>query len=261
MIHPNPAALHFFRCPRAFTLEPYQALKMHQVLKVGAVAAACLVVIGIQLSYSWPLAAAVALTCSIITLVSEIFLRNDNNQNNINWGNEPINPRRLMIHIALRLSVVPLVLGLMTAFGIMPLQAVAIQIMSGNIKLILLATLIAPIAEEIIFRGFIQERLEDLATLIDRYIQPLSHESKKLFSAVAQAVLFGAVHITGKQVINHSMKIAVFCMTTLFAYTLTMLKETDQSLLSPIAFHCAHNTGIVLGLLGGRHLKSLLKPI
>lgn len=252
MLQSLPAEQSIFTWPKALTLEPYQSLETYQIQKVAAVALACLALFGIQLGCSWGLAIGIALIGSTITLLSETFLRTDHSQN-INWTNTDVDTRFLMIQVAFRIVVLPIIIGLMMAFATMPLiQAVALEILAGNMKMILLATLIAPIAEEILFRGFIQERLEDMATLFDHYIYPLPESAKEWFSISVQSLLFGAVHITGAQVLKSSMKAVVFGMTSLLGFLLAILKNMDKSLLPPIAIHWAQNTGFVLGLLAAR---------
>lgn len=242
-----------FSWPKALSLEPYQALKSGQVQKVALVGLACILFFGVQLSCSWTMATAVALSFSAITLFSETFFRVGETQNQ-NWMNPDIHGWRLMTQVALRLSVLPIVLGFVTASGIMPIQAVAVEIIGGNIKIMLLATLLAPIAEEILFRGFIQERMEDLTNLVDRFICPLPGIVKEWLSISVQSLLFGFVHITGEQVVKRAMKIVVFSSVSLLGFGLTLFKKDDESLLSPMAIHSAQNTGVVLGLFMGRYV-------
>lgn len=239
--------------PRALTLEPYQNLQRHQWQKVATVGLACILLLGIQLSCSLPVIVGVTFLCTVTTLLSEALLRNEGGTDS-NWCNVNFNKKDMLIDVALRLIAIPIIVGLITASGFLPLQAVAIAIMNRNVRIILLATVIAPIAEEIIFRGFLQERFEDLAILVDRYIHPLSEEIKMGFSIAAQALIFGAMHITGSQIVQKSSKIIVFLKTSLFGAWLGYCKQRDASLLSPIAIHSAHNTGATLGMLFGKLL-------
>lgn len=237
-----------FSWPRALTPEPYLALQTYQVQKVAAVGLACILLLGFQLSCSWTIVAGVTFLCSVTTLFSEALLRRSDIAA-LDWMNTDFNKRDLMVYVALRLAILPIAVSLVTAFGFLPAQAVATQIINGNLRIILLTTLVAPIAEEIIFRGFLQERLEDLALLIDRYAYSLSEETKKRFSIATQAIIFGALHITGTQIVKKSWKIITCLQLSLFGASLALFKEKDESLLTPIAVHAAQNTGVTLGLL------------
>jgi membrane protease YdiL (CAAX protease family) len=245
--------------PQALTFAPYRELKKHQVQKVTLVAIACLMLFGLQLSYSWTFSIGVALACSVVTLVSETFIRKEN-PNNPNWMNANFDATRILYEMAHNLVLVPLGVGLLTAFGMTPLQGIAVQIMNGNLRIIFLATIIAPIAEEILFRGFLLERLEDLMTLTSQTICSIPAIIKEFVPLCLQAVVFGAIHITGKQVIEKGKRFFIFSVLSAFGFYISMYKRNDRSLLSPVAAHSTHNGGIVLGLLGGSLLKRHLNP-
>ncbi len=216
-----------------------------------AVAIASIGFFAFQMSCSFPTVAAMTFLCSSVTLLSEAFLRTKGKEN-IRWFNFDFNPVTMTIQVALRLLVLPVMVGLMTLSGVAPLQAVALQIMAGNLKVIFIATVVAPLAEEILFRGFIQEQLENVANLCDQYIYPLSGRVKKGFSIGLQSLCFGSIHIVGNQVADVSKKIIVLVSTTVFGLWLTLMKNRDQSLVSPIAIHSSQNTGYSLGLLASR---------
>ena len=256
MIQAQPAPQFIFRWPKALTLQPYRALERYQVQKVAAVAIASLLFFGVQFYCSWALSGGIALSCSVITLLSETFLRKENIEN-VDWFSRDINKKQLMIQVAFRLAILPIILSLQIAFGTTPVQAIASHILNGNLRMILLVILVAPVAEEILFRGFIQERTEDLLNLVDRYIHRLSEPTKKYVSIALQAPLFGTIHIVGAQVANRSMKVLVFCMTSLLGAVLAWIKVMEESLLPPLVLHSAQNTGVVLGLLAGRVIRQM----
>jgi membrane protease YdiL (CAAX protease family) len=249
MVHPiEPAS--------AFSFPKIMLPEFYQTKKIIAVALACLAFFGLQFCYSWTAAAGIAVACSTITLLSETFLRTDDEQK-LDWFSwDQINTINLVIGVALRLLLLPVAVTLMTACGRMPLQNVALKIMAGDLRLILLAILVAPIAEEILFRGFIHERIEDLLNLVDRHVIQVTH-LKGLVSVALPSMLFGLIHITGAQVVKSSMRIVIFCMATAAGFMLLMKKKIDQSLLSPIAIHSTQNTGFTLGLLAARRLMIL----
>lgn len=231
-----------------------ESFDLGQVQKAAAVALSCILFFGFQLCCSWSLTAGIALACSAVTLLSEALLRKGSDENT-NWMNLDIDPKFLMIQVAIRLTILPVFIALITSFGVLPLQEVALQLLAGDWRIIFLVTLVAPVAEEFFFRGFIQERLEDLAVLVNRHIYPLSRDARDWFSTVSQSLLFGAVHILGGQVHTRVAKILVFCQITGLGFVLAWIKAVDKSLLSPIAIHSAQNTGATLGLLAAKALS------
>jgi membrane protease YdiL (CAAX protease family) len=234
-------------------IESCPTLKTFQVQKVAAVGLACLLFFGLQASCPLTTTLAFAVSCSIITATYEAFVRKGASHN-FDWFNTNIDKKLLMIHVALRLTVLPILIVLTSTCGIVPAQAIAAKILAGNLRIILLVTITAPLAEEILFRGFIQERLEDLVTLVNRFIYPLSNHFKAWFSVGAQSILFGAIHIIGGQVPVEEMKIAVFGATAFLGFCLGALKNEERSLIPAIGIHSAQNTGFTLGLLSTRLL-------
>lgn len=240
-----------------FVPEPFQALKAFQAQKAAAVGLASILFFGVQWCCSWHMAAGIGLACSAVTVLSETFLRQNDDQN-IDWTNRDFDRKNVLLEVALRLTLLPALVCLTTAFGLLPLQSVGAHILAGNKKIILLAALIAPIVEEILFRGFLQERIEDLVNLADRHLCSLPQGAKEWFGIISQTLLFGSLHITGSQVVNQSKRIAVFCSTSFQGLIFTLAKKRDKSLLSPIAIHSAQNSGMILGLLAGSNLRKIL---
>jgi membrane protease YdiL (CAAX protease family) len=238
-----------FHSSQETTVAQRPGLKAYQIQKVMAVALGCLAFFTIQFGLGLAISAGIGLGCATITLCSEQTLRTDPKKN-IDWL-RPSPFKQLIPRVALHALGVILYAGLTTAAGVVPIQAVAALILAKNLKVILIATLIAPITEEILYRGFIQERLEDVATLIDRHICRLKTTTKERCSAVVQALLFGAMHTVSGQVVGLTNKVITCLTTALTGYYLTHLKNKHKSLLSSITFHSAHNTGIVLGMLAG----------
>lgn len=230
-------------------------LRSFQVKKVAAVALGCIGLFGVQMGLTWAVTAGISFACTTLSLLSESFLRQGQSQNT-NWLRVQRPKPNFLFHIALHLTVFPLIVALSTACGSVPAQGVAKLILSGNIRTIFLATTVAPITEEIFFRGFIQERLEDITTLINRYIYPITNSTKEFGSSVIQSIFFGALHITGTQVAGGlCKKLIVLLQTTLFGYYMTKLKNENRSLLPGIAMHSAQNTGVTLGLLASKLIK------
>lgn len=251
--HSQPATVHSSnRCISHYNYSPY-----HTVFKVTSVALACLTFFGLQMGFTWMAAGAVAAICSTVTLLSELFLRTGEGKNQRGWysqhlhidnwfGRGKANIVGLMIIAAIRVIAVAILVSLFS-----PIQTIAYLIMSKNIRIILLVTLIGPIAEEILFRGFLKERLEDLGSLVEDYIYPISACVIKpdAFGDLGSSILFGSVHIIGDQVIGLASKVAVFVVTACLGLLLCGLKDGDESMISPIIFHISQNVGFTLGIL------------
>lgn len=229
-----------------------------QSRKVIAVALACLVCFSVQWGMSWGRAVAISLGCAGSTLLSEVTLRNGASPLNGDWFNgSDVEGRELFKCLIVWAAVVILVtVVLRRRNGEMdPAQAVAREILRGDIRTIGMATLIAPVTEEILFRGFMRERLEDILLLMNRCLPIASDGVCEKISLVAQALVFGAIHVVGNQVIRVGRKIPVFCMTALMGFRLGLCSEMfsgRRSLLPSIAVHSAHNTSLTIGLLISR---------
>lgn len=98
---------------------------------------------------------------------------------------------------------------------------------------------VAPIIEEIIFRGFIQEKIRD----IQAYITQGNHNTtvQKTIRIFLQAILFGLCHYHVAQGIDN---VAIILATTLLGYLFGTLKEKSQDLWSSMAIHGTHNTAV-----------------
>jgi membrane protease YdiL (CAAX protease family) len=257
MIAVQPTATTKTTWPQALTLAPYQQLQKFQIQKIAMVAIACLMLFGLQFACSLSVSLAITFACSTITLLSETFLRK-NDPKNSNWLKHDFDKTLMMKQVAFCLILVPIVFGLSIAMGTAPMQNVVVQFMNRNVRMIFLATVSAPFAEEILFRGFFQERIEDAITLVGRVICPVSKAVKEYASLFLQAVVFGLVHIPGKQVVKAAHKIRVFIGITVAGLWFGWQKNRDKSLLSLVAIHASQNTGVVLGALGGAFFKERL---
>jgi len=230
-----------------------EVLKKQQALKIAAVALACIAFFSFQTGLSWPIVGIIAFACSLTTFFSEIFLRNNDNSECGWFSISKNNLHSLIAQVSLRLLLIPIYIGIITAMGAVSPQVITSLILTKNLKLILLVTLIGPITEEIIFRGFVQERIEDVISLADKYISPFSKKlrtrSIESLGNIATSLLFGYTHIIGGQIVHESYKKIVFISTSIIGYMLGGMKLKHRSLISPIGCHVAHNTGNVIGIL------------
>ena len=227
-----------------------QALQSHQVVKVIAVALAAFAFLAVQMGCSWALAGAISFVAATVTLLSEATLRTTQEQQCDWFSWKGINKVTLAFLIAFRLMVVPLVIVMRAS---PPTQAVALLLAAGNLKMIFHAVVTAPILEEIIFRGWIQERIEDGVSLFDRFIypihNPIKHINRDPIVCVASSLFFGWTHTPGSQIVKGTSKMAVLIPISLLGSLFSYMKGKDQSLFSPMAVHAAENAGATLGLV------------
>lgn len=219
-------------------------LNRDQAVKVASVALASLAMFSLQLQCSLLFALKISSICSTVTLISEKLKNQDSN-----WFS-PINQQELFPDLFKRLLLFPICTGLFyTAFGL-PVLVVAQKILFCDLRVIFMTTAVAPVVEEVLFRGFIQERIEDMTFLTNRYVYPLSAQTREKVSCATQAIFFGLCHLPGKQVIGSFIDKLFVCSTITFSgYCYGKAKNKDQSLLSSIALHAIQNVTLALGLL------------
>lgn len=138
-----------------------------------------------------------------------------------------------------------------TALAVPPAQVIGKLIQSRNWHTIVLATLVAPITEEILFRGFLQERLEDTAYLFSRFIHPLSDNVQNRISNFGQAIIFGYVHMHKAQ--TKLANTLIFALTGGIGLLMSSFKGRRDNLITPILAHSANNTSFCLRLLAFGH--------
>lgn len=231
-------------------------------VKTVAVAAATLVFISVQFSYSVSLGGCLALATSSLTILSEKFIRPlDINYKSTNWINTEISDYKkaeLKLEARFRLVLLPIVVACLYGFIFLPAQGVMLAIQSFHLRTIILAILVAPISEEILFRGFLQERIEDAALLANRYIIKINAEDAKAVAQLSQSIIFGAMHIVGNQVSSLAGNIYTFVITGILGFRLSWIKNnTNGSLLPSIGMHMAHNTGITTGSILATFIRQI----
>lgn len=216
--------------------------------KVLAVAIATLVLLGVQLGASIPFTLLATYFVTTLTHFSETNIRTEPHQQN-DWFNTEFDQSTVKIFSAF-LILRPIVIRIFChALGIplpgMPQEGVVKLIIEKPWRMIPMATIVAPIAEEILFRGFLLERFEDLTHLLNRHkICLLSQKAQQEISNIAQAIIFGAVHLTAK--IEEGMMIPVVFSLSFFGYIGGLLKRQDRTLISPVVIHSANNVSAVM---------------
>jgi membrane protease YdiL (CAAX protease family) len=222
--------------------------------KILSVAIASLVFFGLQMRLSFPITLVATLVITALTYLSEKYIRTEPPQQN-DWFNTNIDKKELAFFAALVL-LKPLILQIVFwALGIplsLPAQEGVVTLLLANPwRMIPIATIIAPVAEEILFRGFLLERLEDATQLLNRHtFCILSQKAGQEISNVAQALIFGAIHL--KSAIKDGLEIHIFLILSYMGYLFGKMKQEKLSLIPPMVLHAANNTGFVAHLFATR---------
>lgn len=213
-------------------------LTQPQTVKVIAVAIATLLCFGA----TW------ALFSAGLTFLCEAMLHNGSQQN---WfSTHSFSVKTLFLDmcdifkgrgVILVAWVALTLLGLVAALPAIPQTKLAEMALVEPVRFLFKCIVVAPICEEILFRGFVQERFEDAAQLLNRHIYPLSRRAQEKMANVAQAILFGIVHILGGQVAPAG-KWVVALASGWCGYVLGRRKTESTSLTAAMAEHSMNNT-------------------
>ena len=114
-------------------------------------------------------------------------------------------------------------------------------------KMFAIATLIGPIFEEIIFRGFLQEKIK----LFQAHILKVDENSslQKTMRVFLQAVIFGLCH--WHRLHTLSLNVFFIIILSIGGMALGEIKEQQNSLVGSMAFHSIHNTCVTTRLFFG----------
>lgn len=129
------------------------------------------------------------------------------------------------------------------------LQKVAEEIAKRDLFTLTLSVFIAPITEEILFRGYLEERTHDVLSVISRFIYPISQNIRSEITRLFSSTAFGLMHITSSQVEGIKSKIVVFFDTALSGYFGSIMKQNHNQLITSITVHCINNASCVLRIL------------
>ncbi len=102
------------------------------------------------------------------------------------------------------------------------------------------ACILAPIIEEIVFRGFLQEKIKDIQVLCFGK-EAANSFINKIVRIALQALAFGLVHYHALQGL---FNIVVVIMTGLIGFSSGFLKEETNALGASISYHSLINTGV-----------------
>lgn len=191
---------------------------------MAAAALASLALFVLQLGLSIGLALGLTVT---ITVLTHIFARPDTD-----WFNTGFDVKTIGFVSGFLILRPLIVQAFCWALGI-PLPPIAQEGLAKMIleepwKMISIASIVAPFSEEILFRGFLLERLEDMGL-------------GNTMSNAVHALIFGAVHL--KSAIQDGMELFVLGILSFMGYVFGEIKREENSLLAPMAIHSANNIG------------------
>lgn len=220
------------------------------LLKVATVALAAIAFFTIQQRQSLGTACAIAGTMSTLTGLSEYYLRQDPSfpRSASNWFNtQSLHGKELVVFFCGALCA-NLIAGIIFSFMNISIgQHVQELIKKRDLRILLIATVIAPFCEEILFRGFLKERIEDACALFSRFVKPLSDDFVEQVSHLGQSLIFGYAHIHPMQTLRAN--ILIFFNTSLIGFSLGSVKDYCSTLVSPICIHMTINTTVTARLL------------
>lgn len=223
-----------------------QPIQKNTYLKVASVAVASLSVFAFQFKQSLAIAGMITGTFTILTWLSETYLRKDSSfpASGTNWFNtEKVNLKKLIGFFCLTLSI-----NLIAIYYFGSSDQYALDLIKKrDLRALLLAPIIGPICEEILFRGFLKERIEDGCYLFGKIFKPLSHHTVKWVSNVGQAAIFGIAHIHEMQ--SKLFNSIIVCHTFLLGFIWGNIKERESSLISPLSMHASINSSLTAGVL------------
>lgn len=231
---------------QCFSLPAFFCLTRVQVEKVAGVAIGCIILFGFQMACSSTTVAKIAFSCSALTLLAEKCLRSENDQKS--WFKfSSVDMEAVGKHLTAAFTVQIIAGIVFRVLNIQIFQAVAKLIAQRHMIIIILAIVAAPISEELVFRGFVMERIEDAATLCNRYICKIHPETQKNIANFGQAILFGAVHINAMQ--SKLANMIIFAGAGLGGFIVGKVKTLNNSILQPMMHHSIHNGALVFRLV------------
>lgn len=217
--------------PRDVANRPPNSIQ-ESISKVVSVALASCWFFGMQLNYSYSATSQVTAGLATATCIGELARRATPSlrKTEIKWFSD-VEESHITELPSLQLDMaVPKVLsGVRTGF-----------LEGSSVKGVLLSSLKTPLvafSEEILFRGFLAERLEEVLFFVSQ--GKLSPQCIHKIVGILQALVFGGVHIN-----YHPAVRGLLCLCGILLFN---LKTQGRSLFLPIVDHSIHNWAILLG--------------
>ncbi len=197
-----------------------------------------------QICMSWTSTITLNIFLTSITYLSETYLRKGR-ESNIRW----LSTTKIHFKSTLTSIASTFFFSLLAGLTTNPSQVIAQQILTGDPWILFSVSVNAPICEEILFRGFLKERIEDISYLFGNHICDIPDHIQSIFSSITQAAIFGYLHITDNQVLETGSKLKVLIGTMISGIIFSSEGSRNSSLLPAIGLHAANNSGLCFGLL------------
>lgn len=123
---------------------------------------------------------------------------------------------------------------------------------------------LVPFMEEVLFRGLIQDGIEDLGILYSHHIAELNDKTPRRVSCRTQAILYGIWAMIRKRAFedyygsSYLGLLRVFITGVGVGLELGGCRGRDETLLPPFGIHATQNGGILLGFYCIDHLRRKL---
>ena len=207
---------------------------IHITTKIVQVAIAALGFLTLQLHYPLFFSLKVTFAICSITIFCEAYIKRHDSWFEIG----KINPETFtQLSFAHNLATIMKMLFLFDQFKSLGLIKSLQKILFSDPKSLLISCVIAPIFEEILFRGFLQERFEDLGMIITSSL----NENVKKTAMITQAAVFGLLHnicYRNQDWISH---LFLLFDTSYLACIAFLLKKENKGLCVPIVYHSFWN--------------------
>lgn len=221
--------------PRIHTLKPAQTTAEKVMTKIALVALACFAFFQCQIILGTTLASKVTVFLMTTTALCELLFPKTHSH----WVQKDLTASKLSCFVLLyHFCFLIKTLLLKQTMAQVPLQEIAKLIAQKNLKMIFTSILVAPFAEEILFRGYLFERSLDFIACINRKFHLVDAQTVMTYANIVQAALFGSLHILFHQVHGPLEKLIVFLDTFLMGALLGEVKLHDKNL-----FYCMINHG------------------
>lgn len=216
--------------------------------KILSTALACILLFGVQFCYSWPITFFISCLVCSVTFIFERAV----DREKTDWFNIKVDKTQMAFMAGLLILKPLIIYAFCWSLGIplpgIPQEGIKALVLQKPLKMFLMCSFCAPFSEEVLFRGVLQERLEDFAHILNRHTCiKISRKVQEVFSTLVQAIIFGACHLNRK--IEEGMKIAVFTSISFLGFIFTKIKSESKSLIPSITYHSANNMGAVIHIL------------
>jgi membrane protease YdiL (CAAX protease family) len=115
--------------------------------------------------------------------------------------------------------------------------------------------IVAPVIEEVIFRGFLQEKIRNIQVLLGS--TRIDSRIQKAVRVAFQAIVFGLAHIHPAQ---GALNGFIFLFTGVLGAACGYLKEKTSTLWVPMAFHAHNNISYTGYIIGNHFIPPLHRP-